>query len=87
MNNCSVWKDSIISGGQFKLMRISVSIVREKSLDPVFQVKVSYEDENVSFKNAIVDVLRQPPRVKILYPEEVQRVLPEINQRSWNWRF
>jgi len=63
-------------------MDISVRIVREKSLDPVFKVLVSYRDENVSFRNAEVEVLRQPPRVVIQYPEEVQRVLPQINSKK-----
>ncbi|HOQ76176.1 MAG TPA: hypothetical protein PK369_06355 [Thermoclostridium sp.] len=63
-------------------MYISVSVVREKSLDPVFKVLVSYRDENVSFRNAEVEVLRKPPRVVIHYPEEVQRVLPQINSKK-----
>ena len=68
-------------------MNISVSLVKEKSYDPAFTVMVSYEDENISFKNVTVDVLRQPPRVTIRYPEEIQSVLPKINSKNWSWRF
>lgn len=63
-------------------MNISVNVIKEKSFDPVFKVKVSYEDQDVSFKNAVVEVLRQPPRVKIQYPEEVQHLLPKINTKK-----
>ncbi len=63
-------------------MDISVSIIREKSLDPAFKVLVSYRDENVSFRNVEVEVLRQPPKVIIQYPEEVQPVLQQINSKK-----
>lgn len=63
-------------------MRISVSIVREKSFDPDFTVRVSYKDENVSFKNAIVKVTRRPPRVTIDYPENIKSLLSKINVKK-----
>lgn len=63
-------------------MEISVRVDREKSRDPHFKVVVSYRDENVSFRNAVVDVLRQPPRVTISYPEEVKPLLPSINTKK-----
>lgn len=63
-------------------MNISVSVVKEKSYDPAFTVMVSYQDENISFKNVLVDVLRQPPRVTIQYPDEMQSVLPKINSKK-----
>ena len=65
-------------------MNISVSVVKEKSYDPAFTVMVSYQDENISFKNVLVDVLRQPPRVTIQYPDEIQSVLPKINSKNLN---
>lgn len=63
-------------------MRISVSVIKEKSFDPVFQVRVSYEDENVTFKNAVVAVHRRPPRVRIEYPEDVKPLLSKIDVRK-----
>ena len=74
--------DSVIFGGRYVIMNISVSVVKEKSYDPAFTVMVSYQDENISFKNVLVDVLRQPPRVTIQYPDEIQSVLPKINSKK-----
>jgi len=63
-------------------MYISVNVIKEKSFDPVFKVRVSYQDQDVSFSNVVVEVLRQPPKVTINYPEEIKSVLPKINAKK-----
>ncbi|HOK42126.1 MAG TPA: hypothetical protein PLD49_00460 [Thermoclostridium caenicola] len=63
-------------------MYISVNVIKEKSFDPVFKVRVSYQDQEVSFSDVVVEVLRQPPKVTINYPEEIRSVLPNINVKK-----
>lgn len=58
---------------------IDVSVVKDKSFDPAFVLRVSYSDGEVSFKNALVNVLRKPPKVKIDYPEDLQPLLSKID--------
>lgn len=60
-------------------MRIDVSVIREKSFDPIFHLKITYEDEGVVFKNAVVEVTRRPPKVTIDYPEDVKPLLPKVD--------
>ena len=59
--------------------QISASIIKEKSFDPNFQVKVSYDDGKTRFKNEIVFVSRKPPKVSIDYPESVLKVRDKID--------
>jgi len=59
--------------------KIDVSVIKEKSFDPYFVLKVSYQDDQVSFKNAIVNVVRKPPKVKIEYPDEIMPMLSQVD--------
>lgn len=63
-------------------MKISASVIKEKSFDPVFQVRFSYEDEGVNIKGAIAEVQRRPPRVKVEYPEDIRPLLPKVNVKK-----
>lgn len=63
-------------------MNIAASVIKDKSFDPVFQMKISYEDENVKFKDVIVDVQRRPPRVRVDYPDEIRLLLPKIDVKK-----
>lgn len=63
-------------------MGMTVSVIKDKSFDPVFQVKVSYEDENVAFRNAIVEVQRRPPRVRFNYPDDILPLLTKIDVKK-----
>lgn len=63
-------------------MTFSVSVIREKSTDPDFMLNVSIYDGPVSVTNARVDVLRVPPKVNIFYPQEIQEILPQIDQKK-----
>lgn len=60
-------------------VKIKVEVVREKSFDPHFQVKVSYEDGIIKFKNELVSVSRKPPRVNIEYSETIQKYIDRID--------
>jgi hypothetical protein len=63
-------------------MTFSVSVIREKSTDPDFILSVSIYEGPVSVTNAEVEVLRVPPKVNIHYPEQIQSILPQIDQRK-----
>ncbi|MGI6085181.1 MAG: hypothetical protein ACOYIF_07005 [Acetivibrionales bacterium] len=58
---------------------IKAEVIREKSFDPHFLVKVSYDDGVNRFKNEIVYVERKPPRVKIDYSESIKKVIDKID--------
>lgn len=60
----------------------SVSVIKEKSADPNFKVKVSIFGSSFSVKNAEVDVLRLPPRVNIRYPHEIEANLTETDRKK-----
>ena len=63
-------------------MTTSVSVIKEKSTDPEFFLNVSVYDGPVSVTNAIVEVLRVPPKVNIRYPDEMLDILPLIDQKK-----
>lgn len=58
---------------------IKAEVIKEKSFDPHFLVKVSYDDGINRFKNEIVSVERKPPRVKIDYPESINKIIDKID--------
>ncbi|HHY64700.1 MAG TPA: hypothetical protein GX501_06605 [Clostridiaceae bacterium] len=58
---------------------ISAEVIKEKSYDPNFIVRVSYDDGKIKFKNEMVSVSRRPPRVNIEYPESIKHFLDKIN--------
>lgn len=58
---------------------ITAQVVKEKSYDPNFIVRVSYDDGNVRFSNEMFTVTRKPPKVNIEYPENVKQILGEID--------
>lgn len=63
-------------------MTFSVSVMKEKSTDPDFTLSVSIYDGSISVTNAIVEVLRVPPKVNIRYPDEILVILPQIDQKK-----
>jgi|BioPla2DNA2_1021312.scaffolds.fasta_scaffold18989_2 hypothetical protein len=63
-------------------MTFSVSVIKEKSADPNFKVKVSIFSNSFSVRNAEVDVLRVPPKVSIRYPQEIESNLTEIDRKK-----
>jgi hypothetical protein len=63
-------------------MIFSVSVIKEKSADPNFTVKVSVYGDDFSIVNAQVDVVRLPPKVSIDYPEELQSRLELIDRKK-----
>lgn len=64
------------------LMTLWVSVIKEKSYDPNFKVKVFYQDGETTLKDIEVDVLRTPPRVEIRYPEEVEALIDKIDRKK-----
>jgi len=64
------------------VMTFSIELIREKSMDPVFQLNVSIYDHNVSVKNARVEVIRRPPQVSFNYPDELKNVLSPVEQKK-----
>lgn len=60
-------------------IRIKAEVVREKSFDPHFQVRVSYDDGTVRFKNELVSVSRKPPKVNIEYSETIKKYADKID--------
>lgn len=63
-------------------MTLSVGVIKEKSTDPNFTLNVSIYDSTVSVTNVQVEVQRISPKVSIRYPEEIQNVLPQIDQKK-----
>lgn len=63
-------------------MTFSVSVIEEKSIDPNFKVRVSIYSSSFSVKNAEVDVLRLPPKVKINYPKVIEDSLPDVDRKK-----
>lgn len=61
---------------------IKAEVVREKSFDPHFMVKVSYDDGINKFTNEIVEVERKPPRVKFFYPDTINRIIDKIDLKK-----
>lgn len=60
---------------------VKASIIKERSFDPNFYVKVNYEDGTVSFNELIVKVVRTPPKVSFVYPDEIETILGTIDQQ------
>lgn len=60
-------------------MEIKAEVVKEKSFDPHFLVKVTYDDGITKFKNELVSVTRKPPRVNIEYPDIIKKAIDKIN--------
>jgi hypothetical protein len=63
-------------------LKITAEIVREKSYDPNFMVRVSYDDGKTRFKNELVSVSRKPPRVNIEYPENLAIILEKVDTQK-----
>lgn len=62
-------------------MTFSIDVIKE-SLDPVFKLNVSVYGNNLKIKNARVEVLRRPPKVRITYPDELKNVLSATEQKK-----
>lgn len=60
-------------------IRIRAEVVRDKSFDPYFWVKVSYDDGTIKFKDELVSVSRKPPRVNIEYSETIKKYADKID--------
>lgn len=63
-------------------MTFSVNVVKEKSTDPEFILNVSIYDGPFTVTHAPVKVLRLPPKVKFDYSEELENILPFIDQKK-----
>jgi len=51
--------------------KIKVDIVRERSFDPTFLVRIGYESETVRLIEIPVMVVRRAPRVTFDFPQEI----------------
>lgn len=58
---------------------IKAEVIRDKSFDPNFLIRVSYDDGTKRFIDEIVSVNRKPPRIKIEYPESIRKNIDEID--------
>lgn len=58
---------------------IRAEVIKEKSFDPHFQVRVSYDDGTVKFRNELVSVSRKPPRVNVEYSETINKYIDKID--------
>lgn len=56
--------------------------MKDKSFDPNFQVRVSYDDGKTHFKNEVISVCRKPPKVKFEYSETIEKVLDKIDVKK-----
>lgn len=63
-------------------MTFSINLIRSKSMDPVFNLNVSVYDHNIKVKDAIVEVIRRPPKVIFNYPDELKNVLAPVDQKK-----
>ena len=62
--------------------KIKVSVVREKSFDPTFVVKVDYDSEVLRLSGITCTVTRTPPRVTFAHPPEILDQLAEVDQKK-----
>jgi hypothetical protein len=60
----------------------SIDLNREKSSDPVFYLSVSVYGNGIEATDAEVEVLRRPPKVSFIYPDELKDVLPPVEQKK-----
>ncbi len=60
-------------------INIRADVVKNKSFDPYFVVKVSYDDGKNKFVEEMVSVERKPPRVTIEYSETINRMMDRID--------
>jgi len=60
----------------------SIELVRERSLDPVFRLKVSVYRPDVKVENADVEVIRRPPKVSFIYPDEMKNILSPVEMKK-----
>ena len=60
-------------------MEYSVRVLKEKSIDPEFNIEFSYKDENVSINKSNVKIIRRPPRVTINYASDIQEIINSID--------
>lgn len=62
--------------------RIKAEVIKEKSFDPHFFVRISYDDGINRFVNEIVSVERIPPKVTIAYTENINKIVDEIDVKK-----
>ncbi len=60
-------------------VQLNVKVIKEKSFDPNFMVKVSYDDGETCFKDEVVSVSRKPPKVRFVYSETIEKVEDRID--------
>lgn len=58
--------------------KIKAEVIRDKSYDPHFLIRVSYDDGTNRFIDEMVSVERKPPRVTIEYPESINNIIDKI---------
>ena len=61
---------------------IAVEVVKDKSFDPSFLVKVSYDDGKTKFVKEEFSVSRKPPKVHIEYPEQLKKILEKTDTQQ-----
>ncbi len=62
--------------------KIKAEVIKNKSFDPYFWVRVSYDDGKNRFIDEMVSVERKPPRVTIEYPESINKMIDKINVKK-----
>jgi len=62
--------------------KIKAEVIRDKSFDPHFWIKVSYDDGKNKFIDEMVSVERKPPRVKIEYSESIIKMIDKIDVKK-----
>lgn len=62
--------------------RIKAEVIKEKSFDPHFFVRVSYDDGIYRFVDEIVSVDRKPPKVTITYTEYINNIVDKIDVKK-----
>ncbi|HBR02644.1 MAG TPA: hypothetical protein DD738_08535 [Ruminiclostridium sp.] len=60
-------------------MKIDARVMQDKSFDPQFVVKVSYDDGKTRFMNELVSVVRRPPKVTFEYSETLKPILTKVD--------
>lgn len=63
-------------------MTFSIELIKEKSSDPFFYMNVSVYGQDIKVTNATVEVIRRPPKVSFFYPDELENVLPPVEQKK-----
>ncbi len=61
---------------------VKVEVIKERSFDPHYLARVSYDDGTNKFINETVSVTREPPKIEIEYSESIKKIMDQIDVKK-----